>query len=683
MPVQPESMEMLIYLDDPEVPVLVDRRHAEGGMMGSVPTAPQPALMHTSAPNAATPATSSPLAPLLPRQNYTSDCLSTSSLLLHRPAYVRDLFWTEDEAEGITLAGASLTMPPLPPVPFNELRNHTALTTIRDNPALFVVSTPINIPAFRTLLSSHPNQSLVQSVCRGLEFGFWPWANTDGVILPDTFDDVYPLRNPAHLLFALSQRDIKISERCFSHTFDTLLPGMLAVPVTISERNPTKFRLCVDHSADPYSRNALIPKSDVSVPLDNLHLLGRILRELRITLGSSTRIVLFKSDVSRAYRTLPMHPLWQIKQVVKIGDSFNVDWRNNYGSRAAGGIWGAFFALVIWIAIYVKFLSDLFAYVDDGFSWELKGNLLYYAPYDKFLPAKQTRLLLLWDELGIPHSEAKQVWGATLTIIGMEVDANAMTITMPLHSRDLLLDAIRSFAILGVRCSLREFQKLGGWINWALNVFPLLRPGICQLYHKIGGKSHVHAKVIVNATIVRELTWLADHMAVSNGIFLLDSVDWPISIAHDTLFTDASNVGLGFWCPGRDIGFYHEIEDDERGPGKTIFYFEALAVLSALRWITRIAPWPQRLVIYTDNHNTVDIFHSLRASPAYNPMLLKAIDILLLHNAQLRILHIAGDDNCVADALSRLWLDLASQLAPGICILPFTPPHVPLGAVQR
>lgn len=34
-------------------------------------------------------------------------------------------------------------------------------------------------------------------------------------------------------------------------------------------------------------------------------------------------------------------------------------------------------------------MSNLFAYVDDSFSWELEGNLLHYAPYDKLLPAKQ------------------------------------------------------------------------------------------------------------------------------------------------------------------------------------------------------------------------------------------------------------------------------------------------------
>ncbi|KIJ38677.1 hypothetical protein M422DRAFT_176190 [Sphaerobolus stellatus SS14] len=57
--------------------------------------------------------------------------------------------------------------------------------------------------------------------------------------------------------------------------------------------------------------------------------------------------------------------------------------------------------------------------------------MLWYEPYKKDLPAKQTQLLQLWDELGIPHEEPKQLWGTKLTIIGFDVDPNAMTITMP------------------------------------------------------------------------------------------------------------------------------------------------------------------------------------------------------------------------------------------------------------
>jgi cephalosporin hydroxylase len=52
------------------------------------------------------------------------------------------------------------------------------MRTIRDNPSLFLVSTPIKIDVFESLLADHPNQPFVRSVCTGLREGFWPFANT-------------------------------------------------------------------------------------------------------------------------------------------------------------------------------------------------------------------------------------------------------------------------------------------------------------------------------------------------------------------------------------------------------------------------------------------------------------------------------------------------------------------------
>jgi len=98
--------------------------------------------------------------------------------------------------------------------------------------------------------------------------------------------------------------------------------------------------------------------------------------------------------------------------------------------------------LVLWIAIFIKGLRDLFAYVDDLFSWKFADNMLWYEPYHKLLPAKQAKLLQLWDELCIPHEESRQVFGSPLTIIGFNVDPNAMTIIMPDAARSELLTAL-------------------------------------------------------------------------------------------------------------------------------------------------------------------------------------------------------------------------------------------------
>ena len=48
-------------------------------------------------------------------------------------------------------------------------------------------------------------------------------------------------------------------------------------------------------------------------------------------------------------------------------------------------------------------------YVDDSFGVDTAGDVEYYEPYNRLLPKHQKRLLDLWDSLGIPHKEKKQV----------------------------------------------------------------------------------------------------------------------------------------------------------------------------------------------------------------------------------------------------------------------------------
>jgi hypothetical protein len=87
------------------------------------------------------------------------------------------------------------TAEPLPRPPSAEFDNKAAMNTIKENPDLFQVSTPINIDHFEILLfiANHPNLSFVKSVCQGLREGFWPWADTQTGVYPTTWDIPSPI----------------------------------------------------------------------------------------------------------------------------------------------------------------------------------------------------------------------------------------------------------------------------------------------------------------------------------------------------------------------------------------------------------------------------------------------------------------------------------------------------------
>ena len=362
-----------------------------------------------------------------------------------------------------------------------------------------------------------------------------------------------------------------------------------AVPKPRSE----KLRLVNDHSAGAFSLNSMIAREDVAgAKMDTISdLIGALLKYRKV--HPDKTIILFKSDVSAAYRRLPLHPLWQIKQIVTIDENRHVDRCTSFGGRGSCRDYTAFMGLVIWIAIFIKLITDLFGYIDDNFSFDEEGNVRWYEPYKCYYPAKQTRLLELWDEINLPHEKSKQEYAPILRIIGFMVDPNLMHVSMDEEDRAKLIQHVSDFVTTapgGTRRSLREFQQLAGWINWSFNVFPLLKPALSNVYAKIGGKTQTHAKIFVSKAVVQDLTWFKSHVQQSDGIYLFEDVDWNAQQADIIAYSDACMSSLGFYFEHSKEGF--QCLTPQKPPKDSIFFFEALAVVSVVDMVTRLPSIP-------------------------------------------------------------------------------------------
>lgn len=575
---------------------------------------------------------------------------------------------------------------PLPQPPALEFHNKEALATICSHPELFEVSTPVNVDRFEALLSSHPNRPFVQSVCKGLREGFWPFADTHYGSWPLTWDNSQrPIRSAAEHDFLLLQINKELQAGRFSPAFgENLLPGMYSMPIhAVPKPGTDKHRLVTDHSAGQFALNNMISREDIAgVTLDNVIDLGNALRFIRHS-SENQNLILWKADVSEAYRHMPMHPLWQIKQVVSFDGQRYVDRRNVFGGRASQRIFHAFMSLVIWIANAKLLIHFLYIYVDDSFSVEPEGQMVFYKKYNKLLPSNLVKLLNLWDYLGVPHEERKQIFGRELPIIGFAVDPNLMRVRMSDESRVQLITSLREFGQHGTRRSLRDFQRIAGHLNWALNVYPLLRPALCGLYAKTAGKLYARALMWVNRDIERELDWAIRHLLVSDGVFFLKSEAWtsgPLDSAFH-VYCDASLVGMAFWFPSVNVGFQARISAGQ--PTNTIFYFEALTVCSAILEASSFLPHGARLAVFSDNLNTVQLFNTLSALPTMNWMVMLVVDKLILTSIDCRVFHVSGARNVVADHLSRFSNDSAIQASPALSVRPFQPPRNALGAAPK
>ncbi|KAI0037986.1 DNA/RNA polymerase, partial [Auriscalpium vulgare] len=545
-------------------------------------------------------------------------------------------------------ATATETAEPIPGPPLSARTDPLALATLHDHPELFKIVTPINIDRFEALLTSHPNRPFVESVLCGLREGFWPFAEGDPNAYPVTRDFPERRLSPEDLEFAerqcLEEEHLERFSPPFGSPGSPLLPGMCNVPVHAVPKKSGKLRLVVDHSAGEFSPNSHIDRDDVHVRLDTVQHLAHNLIAVRQRHGSIP-IWLWKSDVQQAYRRIPMHPLWQLRQIVTVNGVRRVDRCNNFGGRASAKLWCAFMSLVLWIGVNVMLIEALLAYIDDSYSFDLSAHLMYYAPYDDWYPASQVRFLQLWDWIGLPHEKAKQEFGRALVIIGLHVDPIRMTVSLPVESLAELVAAIHAFLDApGRKRRLIEWQRMLGWMNWALNVAPLLRPALSSAYTKISGRSIRNAPIYINADVTKDWLWFADTLQHWSGVHIMRARHWPPADADLTVYCDASSIGMGFWAPARSEGFVSTLPPAPP-TADTIFWFEAICVLAALEWVSVLPDRPQRLAIYTDNLNTVQIFNSFKALGAYNDILLCAARLLIDSGLDLRVFHIAGEDN--------------------------------------
>jgi len=234
------------------------------------------------------------------------------------------------------------------------------------------------------LLRDHPNHALVDSTCLSLREGFWPFAHINPAD-PTTLDSSDCLLSDEAMTFIHNQRDLEIAENRYSLSFgQDLLPGMYSLPISaVPKLHSMNLCLINDHSASPHSLNSWINKSDGTIRLDNLQDLGTSLCGA-CTCNGSPPHWLFKSDVSVAYHRLPMHPLWQLKQVVTIDGQQHIDRCMVFRSRSSPHIWCTFMGLVTWIGIHVYLIKDLLHYMDDCVSFDTNPMLEYYIPYDAY-----------------------------------------------------------------------------------------------------------------------------------------------------------------------------------------------------------------------------------------------------------------------------------------------------------
>ncbi len=486
-------------------------------------------------------------------------------------------------------AKRTVHMSPIPGVPSYDLTHKAVTQTLSKHEELFKVVTPIHSKELQTMLRSHPNREFVKSLIDGFKNGFWPGANTSRMNSSRPTDLDPAARRPRdteQVSFLRKQLEHEISKDRYSTSFGAeLLPGMTCTPIfTKPKPGPKKFRLINNHSAGESSLNSLIPSSAAYVQVDTLTHLATSLRRA-VNRHGKPPAYLFTSDVAEAFRLIPIHPRWQVRQVNRIDGKLYVDRNAVFGNRGSMRLFCLFFAAVAWCAENKLGLEDIFHYVDDSFSYDFEETLVPYRPHGREMPKKQVALLGLFDRLGIPHEERKQKFGKEIVVIGFLVSVTNLTISLPKDKLTELRDMIRTF--LKKRAQpLKDWWELLGVANWTLQAAPKLKPALYSSFDAISGKTKQNEKVFLTDEIISDLNWFSQHLGKARPIGIMDGGPWEKGQEDLRVHCWLSDGVARIVCPARTFASDKALSS---GPNP-IECREACCIFLALQWAAQRRP---------------------------------------------------------------------------------------------
>ena len=349
---------------------------------------------------------------------------------------------------------------------------------------------------------------------------------------------------------------------------------------------------------------------------------------------------LFKRDLKKAYRQLPIDPGDVHKLAYKWNGFIYADRVLSMGLRSAAYICQRVSDGVM--NVYKEWGYRGVVYLDD---------FAGVARADKAEEAFR-KLGELLQELGLQESANKACPPSTgMSFLGIWFDTERMTMEV---TRDRLIEIRAELGKWAQKktAKKREIQSLIGLLSFAAKC---VRPGRLLISRMLEVMKQCPEKgfVELDAEFLKDVRWWERVMPTFNGVSLIPSNNW--SEVDQELACDACLTGAGGVCGGE---FFHCcFPEFIMVETKDINQRELVTIMAALKQWCRVLKG-KRLKIFCDNMVTVQVIMSGRAKNKFMQDCLREITFTCaVWEFEIQTKHIAGEENRLPDWLSRFHLD--------------------------
>ena len=500
-------------------------------------------------------------------------------------------------------------------------------------PLLSRVTSPLILPAWQTLLQNLPDRSFSNYITAGIRDGF-----RIGFSHHHSSLSTIPSRN----LRSASEHPAVIQAYLNAEIAAGRVVGPMPLPLPPSthispfgvipkKHQPNKWRLIVDLSS-PLGRsiNDGILSSLCSVRYAGIDEALSLLRML----GPGAWLA--KLDIMHAYRIVPIHP--------DDRPLLGMSWQNHtfidtclpFGLCSAPKIFSALADALMWIMLQQGITSSIH-YLDD---------FLFASSTREACLAQLQLAMAICDRLGVPIAPNKVEGPATsLTFLGIEFDTIKGELRLPDNKLVRARQSISQW-VQRKACNKRELLSLLGELH---HFSYIVRPGRPFLRHLIELSKlprRLDHQVRLSLPARSDIMWWHTYISLWNG-----RAFFPLSSSPEvTLTTDAS----GSWGCGALLSFsWFQFEWRLHTRDWHICAQELFPiVLAAATWGPE---WHSaQLSCNCDNEAVVYVINKGSARDPIVAHLLRCLFFYAAHyHFSIRAVHIAGQTNILADALSR------------------------------
>ncbi|HEY9760293.1 MAG TPA: reverse transcriptase domain-containing protein [Oculatellaceae cyanobacterium] len=383
-----------------------------------------------------------------------------------------------------------------------------------------------------------------------------------------------------------------------------------------------------------------------------------------------------KLDIKSAFRCVPVRPedrhllgfVWE--------GEYYADLVLPFGLRSSPGIWERYSSSAEWILRNEYGVKHVIHFVD----YFLFGGRASTA--DCELSVRTA--LLVFEALGLPVNVKKlKLEGspsANIVFLGILLDSNAMTASLDAQRLQQLRDLLESWAKRR-SCMPHELQSLVGKLVFAARVVQPGRTFLRRMLDTLRAAPSHSRRIRLSKDFRADLEWWRQFLPRWNGVSVLLEEEWARG-PDMQLYTDASALhGYGAYYCGHWFSMRWSEEEKStaaRVRSLSMPWCELYAVVrAAATWGDK---WSgKRILFHCDNETVVQSVAAGWCRDAPMMHLIRTMHFIAAeHGFMFRIVHVAGTDNCVADALSRAQLDRFRLLRPEADRSPTIPLPLPI-----